>query len=287
MSDHSTDEIRALLARAVSDAPDPHRWDDVEQRARQHHAPPPARRRTGVWLAAAACTIALVAGLIAVVTMNDEPTVRTDDPVDTTPSTAASTSVPAPAPAIVDDLFGGGWTGGLLDDIDVDALSPLDSFNSFLGPGVIIPTAPRGLRVEDAGHAFDESSSDDPLLYPNARPWRLDVAEAPADSQPGQEFYFRQSQFPVCLGCKLSGDSVTINGVVWESTDDQFLYGPALRGRVDQDTWLSIVVGVPELLNGPLLEDPQIIELLEGLRVGSTEDLAAIANDAATVANDD
>ena len=96
MTDRHTDDIRDLLARAVSDSPEPHAWADVEQRARQLDAPPPQRRRTGVWLAAAACTIALVGGLVAVVSSNDEPKVRTDDPVGTTPSTAASTSVPAP-----------------------------------------------------------------------------------------------------------------------------------------------------------------------------------------------
>ena len=95
MSDHGTDQIRDLLARAMTDAPDPHPWTDVEQRSQLHDdAPLPARRRTGIWLAVAACTIALVGGLVLVVGSDDEPTMPADDPDSPPPPTPASTTAP-------------------------------------------------------------------------------------------------------------------------------------------------------------------------------------------------
>lgn len=93
MSEHSNDEIRDLLANATSDAPEPHSWADVEHRAR-HNDAPPRQRRNGVWLAVAACTVALIGGLVAVVSSDDEPKVRTDDPNSTTASTVPATSAP-------------------------------------------------------------------------------------------------------------------------------------------------------------------------------------------------
>lgn len=62
MTDHGMDEMRDLLARAMTDAPEPHPWSVIEDRAERNDAALPTRRRTGVWLASAACTIALVAG---------------------------------------------------------------------------------------------------------------------------------------------------------------------------------------------------------------------------------
>ena len=96
MSDQHTDEIRDLLARAMSDAPEPHSWVDVERRARRNRVTTPVRRRTEVWLAAAACVAALIGGLIVVVESDDEPAVRTDDPTGSTSPTAPSTSAPIP-----------------------------------------------------------------------------------------------------------------------------------------------------------------------------------------------
>jgi hypothetical protein len=76
---------------------------------------------------------------------------------------------------------------------------------------------------------------------------------------------------------------VTIDGVVWESIvveripegDDQFFDATTLRARVG-DRWVSLAAGAPDLLSGPLLDNPPIIEFLEGLRVGSPDDVAAI-----------
>ena len=112
----------------MSEAPDPHPWSAVEHRGRPFDAPAPPRRRTGVWLAAAACTIALLGGLVAVVASDDELSgAGTDDPDSTTPSTPTA---PVHVGAGTDDgslVPKLGWTGGLLDDIDVDSLRPLES----------------------------------------------------------------------------------------------------------------------------------------------------------------
>ena len=110
MSDHDTDEIRELLARAMTGAPEPRPWRDVEDRAaRPFDAPTPARRRTGVLLAAAACVAALVGGLVAVVVSDDDPAVRTDDPTGTT--TTSSTGPSTSAPTTTDPRAEPGWTG--------------------------------------------------------------------------------------------------------------------------------------------------------------------------------
>jgi hypothetical protein len=272
MSDHSSDEIRDLLARAMSDAPEPHAWNDVEQRARQHDAPPP-RRRTGVWLAAAACTVALLGGLVAVVGFDDEPSVPVDDPDSPAPSTVDSTSTPTTAAPGIED----GWTGGLLDDIDVESLRPLESLDASQGD-VVVPTGPSGWRVSDSGL----SDPDDD----NAIEWSVDVTEARPDYALGHVLYLTQSREPVCqttLGCQPSGETVTIDGVVWEAivveripeNDPEFFDVTTLRARVG-DRWVSLASGAHQALTGPLLENPPIIEFLEGLRVGTPEDLRTI-----------
>ena len=279
MTEPSTGEICDLLARVMADSPEPHPWADVEQRTQQGCASPP-QRRTGVWLTAAACTIALMGGLVAVVGSGDEPKLRTEDPDSTTASTTASTSAPVPAPTTAPRAEPG-WIGGLLDDIDVDILRPLDgSFNSFEGD-IVVPTAPSDWRVENAGF-----SRDDPLLYPDVNAWFVDVAEAPTDDQSVQRIYLRMSQFPVCIGCRSSGESATINGLAWESilleqvpeADDRLVDATVLRARLDNDSWLSIVVSAPQLLNGPPFENPLIIEFLQGLRVSSWDEIVATDN---------
>ena len=102
MTDNHTDDIRDLLARAMSDAPQPHDWADVEQRAWQLDAPSPPRRRTGVWLAAAACTIALVGGLVALEARDEDPLQPVDTGVVTVPVT---TSTPTPTTGPPDALI--------------------------------------------------------------------------------------------------------------------------------------------------------------------------------------
>ena len=272
MTDPSTDRIRDLLAGDMSVAPEPHPWADVEQRARFHDdAPMPARRRTGVWLAAAACVVALVGALLAVVASGDEPGPPIDNPDSTTPLTATvpSTTTPPTTPPITE----AGWTGGLLDDIDVDALRPLDSFTA---GDAIVPTAPSGWRVDDSGWKDGDPESV----------WHVDVTEARPDNQFGQVLYLRMTREPTCeasRACLPWGESATINGVEWqmlvvegipEDTDD-FFANMFLRTSVG-DRWVWVSAGAFQLVDGTLLEDPPIIEFLEGLRVGSSEDLAAI-----------
>ena len=91
MRDHSTDEIRDLLAHAMADSPEPHPWADIEQRAGRHAAPTSQPRQNGVWLVATACVAVLVAGLSAVAVYHDEPNLPTDSP-------APLTVAPTPAP---------------------------------------------------------------------------------------------------------------------------------------------------------------------------------------------
>ena len=114
MSEHSIDEIRELLAKAMSDAPEPQSWTDVEQRAR-HHDDPPQQRRLGVWLAVAACTVALLGGLVAVVGSEDEPEVPSDDPDSTTTSTSTSTVPSTSVPPTSSPVSTGGAANPLVD----------------------------------------------------------------------------------------------------------------------------------------------------------------------------
>ena len=276
MTDDHTDDIRDLLAHAMSEALEPHPWADVEQRSRQDDALTPKHRRTGLWLATAACTIALVGGLVAVAVVGPDtsPKPGTDDPDSITP--APFTSVPPPT-TTTDPRTQLSWSGSLLDDISVDALRPLDgSFNSFEGD-LVVPTAPSGWRVENAG-----STTDDAWLSPNVSAWFVDVADTTNDDQSGRRIYLRMSQFPVCLGCRPSGDAATINDFTWESVvpdpeaDDRFVDAAVLRTRLDNDTWLSLVANSPDHSNGPPLENPVIIEFIEGLRVSSWDELTGM-----------
>ena len=227
--------------------------------------------------------IAVVAGFVVLIGADDDTRIRTNDPDSTTPSTStvASTSVPAPTTASAPTTAPGaerGWTGGLLDDIDANSLRTLDSFTE---GDVVVPTAPSGWRVSDSAWTdLDDAIAPDSSsgLSRSSRPHRTTPF--------GQVLYLTQSREPICrttLGCTPSGESVTINGVEWESIvveripedDDQFVDATTLRARVG-DRWVSLAAGADQLLTGPLLENPPIIEFLEGLRVGSPSDLAAI-----------
>ena len=142
MTDHSTDEIRDLLARAMSDAPEPHPWTNVVRRARHHDAARPQQRRTRVWLAVAACTIAL-GRTRRCRQLRRSNRRRASMPPTASPrrhrqSCSTSCSVPTVPGAEA------GWTGGLLDDIDGGSLRPLESLAN---ARYLVPTAPRGWRV--------------------------------------------------------------------------------------------------------------------------------------------
>lgn len=277
----SNDAIRDLLERATSDGPEPHPWSEVEHRAGQDDARSPARR-TAVWLAAAACVLALVAGLVAVVAPDDEPDVPIDVPDttigSTTTTTTATTTTPTPT-TLPTPTVEAGWTGGLLDEIEGGSLRPLESLSE---SDVVVPTGPSNWRVADTTQ-FDP----DDVGAPDFVEWTMEVIEArPEQNFFGHVLYVTQSREPICrttLGCQPSGESVSIDGVVWESIvveripddDPEFFDETTLRARVG-DRWLSVAAGAPQALTGVLLENPPIIEFLEGLRVGTPDDLEAI-----------
>ncbi|MGI9577472.1 MAG: hypothetical protein ACR2OH_04695, partial [Microthrixaceae bacterium] len=62
MTDHGREPIRDALTRAMADAPAPLAWGEVERRA--DGVAVPSGRHRGAWLAAAACTVALVVGAV-------------------------------------------------------------------------------------------------------------------------------------------------------------------------------------------------------------------------------
>ena len=95
MNEPINDEIREMLGRAVADAPEPRPWDDIERRAQAAAEVAPVRHRTVVWLAAAACLIAIVAGFVVFIDRDDDK-IRTDDDVPfvtTVPATTSTTTV--------------------------------------------------------------------------------------------------------------------------------------------------------------------------------------------------
>ena len=178
MTDHRNDGIRDLLGRTMSDAPEPRPWADVEQRARQHIAPPPVRRRTG-HLARSCClrgrprgrTCARRrlrrrlegshrrrsddigrAGHHALTTTTEAPDVS--EPT-TVPEDDAVSDVPVSVPAE--------WVP--LGDLNRDGLRPLATLSPVDGD-CVIPTAPT-----------------DWFLPPLAS-----ISPDPGDEQPGQVF---------------------------------------------------------------------------------------------------
>lgn len=291
MTDRSTDEIRNLMGRAMSNPPAPHPWADVERRASDRGDSPPVRRRTRAWLAAAACLVAVVGGLAVVVGSDDDSKVRIDGgPDTTTPPTPTSTPAPiatpvptttpaptsVPAPTTTLPEAEPGWTSGLLDDIDEESLRPLDSFTE---GDVIVPTAPSGWRVSASG------STDSVDLPPGSAHSYVNIFEARPIDDISHMIDLALRREPICVdsrGCTLSGTSVTINGVVWESFTE---VGAGIRASLG-DRWIEVFVPRIEVAtdgesrivhpSGPLLDDPTVIEYLEGLRVGSPADLAAV-----------
>ena len=94
MSDLTNDQIRGLLEQAMTDSPEPHPWGDIQQRAADHDDSPSATRRSWVWLAAAACAIALVAGFVVLISSDDDKLRIDDEPIPTTPTTPETTTAP-------------------------------------------------------------------------------------------------------------------------------------------------------------------------------------------------
>lgn len=226
-------------------------------------------------LLAAAAVVVLIVGTVAIFAMvggdDDVSPVITETPTTTAP--VATTSVPEPTTADELEL---GWTGGLLDDLDTESLRPLESF----GDGdVIVPTGPSGWRLAD-------SAWTDPAeaVAPDFVEWTVEVIEP--KERFGHILHLTVSREPRCAsvrGCKPSGESVTVNGVVWESIvpedwpwdDDDRSDPTTLRARVG-DRWVSLNPGAPQALTGPLHDDSSVLAFLDGLRAGSPDDVAAI-----------
>ena len=89
MTAPTSEQIRQALEATMVDAPAPHPWAEIERRAGVVDEPAPSTRRPGIWLAAAACVVALVAGLVLLPGFGDEE-IRQDDRPSLVPGTTAS-----------------------------------------------------------------------------------------------------------------------------------------------------------------------------------------------------
>lgn len=102
MTDPHTDEIRDLLGYATSNAPRPHPWADVEQRARLHDDAQLPASRLLLIAAVIVFTIAGVVGLVALEARDEDPLQPVDTGVVTVPVT---TSTPTPTTGPPDALI--------------------------------------------------------------------------------------------------------------------------------------------------------------------------------------
>ena len=279
MSDLTNDQIRELLELAMTDSPEPHPWADIQHRA-AHDDSPVATRRSWVWLAAAACTIALVAGFVVLIDSDDDKLRIDDEPVPTTPTTPETTPTTTDAATTtstttVPEVEAAGWSGGLLDDLDTGTLRPLDGYTD---GDAIIPTGPSGWRVESSQWGTGDG--------PESTEWFVNVSNALPDRG------FEEQLLQVMLTdkpcgftrlCTRTGESVTIDGVVWESLVPEGVEEgtPEFVGNMQQraavgDRWVFLALSTTQYLDGTPLEEPEVIEFLEGLRVGSPEVLRPI-----------
>jgi hypothetical protein len=88
-----SEQIREALEAAMVDAPAPHPWAEIERRASLVDEPAPSTRRPGIWLAAAACIVALVTGLVLLPGSGDDE-IRQDDRPSLVPGTTTSPTTP-------------------------------------------------------------------------------------------------------------------------------------------------------------------------------------------------
>lgn len=277
MTDPINTKVRDLLGRAMSDAPEPHPWVEVEQRAVRHR-PPTERRRTGPWLAAVACVVALVGGLAVVVSDGDS-RVRTGDAPptsagpDTTHPLASAGGAGIPEPTPVPEEPGASvpaeWVP--LGDIDPKGLRPLATLSPLDGD-IVIPTAPTTWFLPPSMRIYTD----------DVRPGQwFNVVTTP--SSEGQTMEMLQvGVWPICAGTETdcgansvefpiapgSVGLIDIGGNAWGHG------GPASRSvsAVFGDFFVQIE-GWRYASDLPLLEDPVVLEFIEGLRVGSVADL--------------
>ncbi|WP_420453474.1 hypothetical protein [Ilumatobacter sp.] len=286
MTEPINDQIRDFLERTMVDAPEPHTWADVERRAAVPNGPSSVPRRTTVWLAAAACVIAVVAGFVVLTGSDDKTRIRTnDDTIPTTsvreeltppptipsPTTAPATTGVETTTSTTTPEDGPTWRGGLLDDIDAESFRPLSS----VGVGdLIVPTAPAAWRLSQLSFG---SAGDDP----ESQEWRVSnttTIEARPDGTTGPRIELSLSRPGSTSGactqlvgvsqadCDTSGSPVEINGVAWQP----FAQFEGIRADAG-DVWIEVLVQGFDL-QGPVLADPRIVTYLESLRVGSTDD---------------
>jgi hypothetical protein len=87
------EQIRTALEGATVDAPAPQPWAEIERRAASAGDPASSTLRPGMWLAAAACVVALVAGLVVLPSIGDDG-IRQDELPSTVPGTTTTTTTP-------------------------------------------------------------------------------------------------------------------------------------------------------------------------------------------------
>lgn len=88
-----SEQIRAALQGATVDAPAPHPWAEIERRASSAGDPASSRLRPGIWLAAVACVVALIAGLVVLPGSGDDE-IRQDDRPSIVPGTTTTPTTP-------------------------------------------------------------------------------------------------------------------------------------------------------------------------------------------------
>jgi hypothetical protein len=93
VTEPTSEQIRTVLEGATVDAPSPHPWAEIERRAGSAGDPASSMPRPGIWLAAAACVVALFAGLVILPgSGNDE--IRQDERPGIVPATTTSPTPP-------------------------------------------------------------------------------------------------------------------------------------------------------------------------------------------------
>jgi len=93
VTEPTSEQIRTALERATVDAPAPHPWAEIERRAGSAGDPASSRLRPGIWLAAAACVVALIVGLVILPRFGDDE-IRQDDLPSIVPATTTAPTMP-------------------------------------------------------------------------------------------------------------------------------------------------------------------------------------------------
>ena len=213
MTDHRTDDIRDLLARGMSDAPEPHAWVDVEQRARQLNAHHRARAARGL----ARCS-----------SMHDRPRGRTrrasapttNRRCDRQPRQYHTTSTSAPAddnrrhgPDDDGSPAEAGWTG----------VCSTTSTSTRFARSSLSPRAMSSFRPHRLAGGSQTRQVDRPRrrFAPDFVEWSDRDHRGPTSRELLRPCSLLDSEPRADLSdnsrMQSSGESVTINGVEWES----------------------------------------------------------------------